>query len=229
MFRAALLAFGDLFAPRIAALLGATVLLSLATFFLVWWGIDWSIGAWVTDPGSWVAWLSWLGALLTFVLAWFLFPLVTSAFIALFLEPIAAAVEARHYPGLPRAPGLPLLTSLLATLRLLGLLLVGNLVLLVVLIAFPVAYPPAWLLGNGWLIGREYFELVGLRRLRPQQARQLQSRHGGEVLAAGIVIVLLSTLPVVNLVVPVFATALMVHQHAAWRAGPGHASGRRGA
>lgn len=225
MLRACLLALGDLFAPRIAALLGATVLLSLATFFLVWWGIDRAMDTWVPDPEAWSTWLDWLGALLTFVLAWFLFPLVTSAFLALFLEPIAAAVEALHYPAAGPAPGLPLWTALGATLRLLGLVVACNLLLLVVLVAFPVAYPFAWLIGNGWLLGREYFELVGLRRLAPVEARAVQARHGGEVLVGGIVIVLLSTLPVVNLVAPVFATALMVHRHAAWRGDPQSAGG----
>lgn len=218
MLRASLLAFGDLFAPRIATLLGATVLLSLATFFMVWWGIDWAVAVWLPDIGSWSGWLSWLGAMLTFVLAWFLFPMVASVFLAMFLEPVAAAVEARHYPGLGRAPGLPMLSAVAAMLRMLGLVVVLNLALLLVLFVFPVAYPAAWLVGNGWLLGREYFDLVGLRRLSPVQARQLQARRGGEVLAAGIVIVLLSTLPVFNLVVPVFATALMVHRHTAWRA-----------
>ena len=151
MFRASLLAFGDLFAPRVAALLVATMVLSLVTFCLIWWGIDWSLGFWLPEPGAWPAWLSWLeslltfagpwlGAVLTFAMAWFLFPLVASAFLALFLEPIAAAIEARHYPALGRAPGLPLVTTMLATLRLLALVVLCNVGLLAVLVAFPAAY-----------------------------------------------------------------------------------------
>ena len=172
-----------------------------------------AVGADGTLPAA----LSWLGAAATVVLAWFLFPAVASAVLGLFLEPLVAAIERRHWPELPPAPGLPFLTSLGAALRFLGVLLAANAALLFVLVVIPPLYPLLWLLANGWLLGREYFELVALRRLQPVDARALRSAHGGELLVHGVLFAGLFAVPVVNLLVPVWATAVMVHRLARWR------------
>ena len=50
-----------------------------------------------------------------------------------------------------------------------------------------------------------------LRRLAPRPARRLRRAHRGRVLLAGIVVVFIMTIPVVNLIAPVLATAFMVH------------------
>ena len=47
--------------------------------------------------------------------------------------------------------------------------------------------------------------------------RGLRGRHSGESMLTGALIALLMTLPLINLVVPVFATALTVHRFHDWR------------
>ena len=37
---------------------------------------------------------------------------------------------------------------------------------------------------NGWLLGREYFELVALRHMSPRAADALRRRHGSAIRAA---------------------------------------------
>ena len=76
---------------------------------------------------------------------------------------------------------------------------------------------------NGYLLGREYFELVAMRRLDPDAARRLRRAHRGELFVAGVVMAFLLTLPVVNLLAPVVITAAMVHLFEGWRKdlGPG--------
>ena len=64
---------------------------------------------------------------------------------------------------------------------------------------------------NGYLLGREYFEQVALRRLDPAAARMLRRAHQGQVLLAGVVIAFLLTVPLVNLIAPIVATAFMLH------------------
>jgi uncharacterized protein involved in cysteine biosynthesis len=64
---------------------------------------------------------------------------------------------------------------------------------------------------NGYLLGREYFELVALRHLPAPAAAQLRRRHRVKLFWGGVTIAFLSSLPVVNLLVPVIATAFMVH------------------
>ena len=64
---------------------------------------------------------------------------------------------------------------------------------------------------NGYLLGREYFELVAVRRLAPRKQGVLRRQARGRVLLSGVVIAILLTIPLVNIVVPVVAAAFMVH------------------
>jgi uncharacterized protein involved in cysteine biosynthesis len=64
---------------------------------------------------------------------------------------------------------------------------------------------------NGYLLGREYFELVAARRFDIDGARRLRRKFRGRVLLAGVVITFLLTVPIVNLVTPVVATGFMLH------------------
>ncbi|HEX6811517.1 MAG TPA: EI24 domain-containing protein [Planctomycetota bacterium] len=209
-------ALGQLFDPRIPTLLGVSVVLSIGCFVGAWFGIDWLLDAGLGDyvSSSWV--LNSLGGAATLLLAWFLFPLVTSAFVLLFLERTARIVEERHYPDLPPPPGLPWLTALGSSLQFLATVIVLN-ALLLVLLFFPLVYPIGYLVVNGWLLGREYFELVALRRVAPAAAKSMRSRRGFELLLSGIALTFLLTLPFVNLVIPILATATFVHRFEHWR------------
>ena len=64
---------------------------------------------------------------------------------------------------------------------------------------------------NGYLLGREYFELVSLRHLDVEAARRLQKRFRFRIFMAGLVIAAFATVPILNLFAPLFATAFMVH------------------
>ena len=70
---------------------------------------------------------------------------------------------------------------------------------------------------NGYLLGREYFEMVGVRRLPVADVTSLRKAHSLSVLMTGIAIAFLLTIPVVNLLMPVVATAAMVHLFEKWR------------
>jgi CysZ protein len=67
------------------------------------------------------------------------------------------------------------------------------------------------LIANGWLLGREYFELTALRHLTVAEADSLRKSHGWQVWSGGILIALFSEVPLLDLVAPLFGTALMVH------------------
>jgi uncharacterized protein involved in cysteine biosynthesis len=64
---------------------------------------------------------------------------------------------------------------------------------------------------NAYLLGREYFELVALRRLDPRTARGLRRAHRLRFFIAGLLMAALFTIPVVNLVASLIAAAFMVH------------------
>jgi uncharacterized protein involved in cysteine biosynthesis len=84
------------------------------------------------------------------------------------------------------------------------------------LLALPVywiwgANIPIFLLVNGYLLGREYFELVAIRRVDRRMLAALRRQHRFELLLAGAAIAALSSIPLANLVTPVVATAFMLH------------------
>lgn len=136
---------------------------------------------------------------------------VAALFASLFLDGVAARIEARDYPADAPAPGVPFWTGLKAGLGLMAAVLAVDLVLLPFDLALPGLAELATLLANGWLLGREYFELVALRHLDRDEAAALRRRFGPSITLAGTLLALLTMIPLLNLVAPLFGTALMVH------------------
>jgi CysZ protein len=185
--------------------------LALLTFVLVWTGVGWLL----THTSFFaIGWLDTvidvLGGMATLVLSWLLFPAVVSTTTGFFLEDVADAVERRHFPQLPPVRRQPLEEIVVSALKFLAVLVALNLVVLIFLFVPPV-FPFVFYAVNGYLLGREYFELVAARRLEPDAVRSLRRRHGGTLFVSGILIALLLTVPVVNFLAPLIGTAAMVH------------------
>jgi uncharacterized protein involved in cysteine biosynthesis len=70
---------------------------------------------------------------------------------------------------------------------------------------------------NGYLLGREYFETIALRRLSAGEAKELWRKEKRRIFAAGVLITVMLTIPFLNLVAPVVATAFMLHLFQAMR------------
>lgn len=157
-----------------------------------------------------------LGGLTTAVLTWFLFPGVVSAVVGLFLDQIADCVENRHYPHLPKTKGPPFANSLVSSLKFLGFFVLLNMLMLPFLFFAPL-FPLIFYGVNGYLLSREYFELVAHRRLPSAEARALRKSNQWRLLGLGVVIAFLLTVPIINLVTPIIATAAMIHLFQGWR------------
>ncbi|NQV85372.1 MAG: EI24 domain-containing protein [Rhodospirillales bacterium] len=203
--------------PRIRKVVWFAIVCACVVFAVLWGAVGTLLTTTSVSSFGWLEWaVDFLGGLATLVLTWFLFPAVIGTVIGLFLEDIASAVEARHFPKLAPAEEQSILPALLVGLRYLGVLVALNLVLLVFLLLGPL-FPFVFYAVNGYLLGREYFELVAMRRLGPDAARRLRLAHRGELFLAGVVMAFLLTLPVVNLLAPVVITAAMVHLFEGWR------------
>ncbi|TDL84406.1 hypothetical protein E2L05_18395 [Meridianimarinicoccus aquatilis] len=136
---------------------------------------------------------------------------VASAFTGLFLDDVADAVEARHYPGAGPVRRQPFLSAVADTFRFLGLMIVANLCALVLYLIFaPLAPVIFWGL-NGFLLGREYFQLVAIRRMDEAAARKLRRRNSGQIWLAGALMAIPLTVPVLNLFVPILGAAMFTH------------------
>jgi uncharacterized protein involved in cysteine biosynthesis len=75
----------------------------------------------------------------------------------------------------------------------------------------PGANVPVYLALNGYLLGREYFELVAGQRLPLRELGRLRRRQRSRLWLAGVAIAAMLIIPVFNLVAPVVAIAFMVH------------------
>jgi CysZ protein len=136
---------------------------------------------------------------------------VAAIFGSIFLDRIAAKVDAHFYPDDPKARGTPVITGIAEAARLIGLALLINVALLPVDVGVPGVAEIATIVANGWLLGREFFELASLRHLSRQQSDVLRRRHGGKIFAAGLLISILTVIPVLDLIAPFFGSALMAH------------------
>jgi len=216
-FFKALAQLGD---PRFRKILwrgiGLTLGLLAAITALAVWGVGWLVGDAVTLPllGE-VQWvdnvLSWAFLALMIVLSVFLMVPVASAFVSMFLDRIAEAVEDRHYPGLPKVKGPPLTDEIVDGLSAMGVLIAANIVALVVTLLLPIAGLPLFYAVNGFLLGREYFTLVAMRRIGRRAAKEMRRRHAARIWMAGVLMAVPLSVPVLNLVVPIIGAATFTH------------------
>jgi len=212
MIRALVLAFGQLTDPASRRVVWIAVLAAAATFIALFAGVEWALTtATVTDIGWLDTGLDVLGGLAVIAVAWLLFPAVVGMVAGLMLESVVERVEARHYPGLPAAAGTSVADDILTALRFFLVMVAVNLVALPIYIFAPGLNLAVFYTVNGYLLGREYFDLVAQRRLGRQAAAAVRRTHPLKPFAAGVAIALMSTVPGVNLLVPVVATAFMVH------------------
>lgn len=200
----------------VKALLLTVLLLGGLIFLLTWtvtflpaieFTIPW-IGVEAGAPNGLIA----AGAFLVLLLlsAVLMFP-VAAIFIGLFLEEIADAVEAKHYPSLGPSRRQSLMEGVIGGLKFAMVLIAANLAaLLIFMLTFGTAFFIFWLV-NGYLLGREYFELVALRRMDEREARALRRKHRMEIWLAGILLAFPLSIPIIGLIAPIAGVAAFVH------------------
>ena len=205
--------------------LGLTIVLLIAACLLVNFGINQLLSS--TWAANLIGNQSWLGALINvggvlFTIAlsiWLMVP-VTSAIIALFLDEVAQAVEARHYPHLPKQTATKLQDQILVGIRFLGILLLANIGALILSMIVPLLAPFVFWATNGYLMGREYFQMAAMRRMPRAQAQELFQRHQGSIWTAGILMAIPMSIPLVGLFIPILGAATFTHQFERLRALP---------
>ncbi len=210
MVTAAIQAFLDLFTPpfRSVALksLGFTILVLVAMIVILEWvfGHFVSWPSWIEDP------LQVLGGFALVIGSMFLIPPVSSMIAGLYLDEIAATVERTYYPLERLGQELSVSESVILSIKFFFVVLAVNILVLLLLLV-PGINLIAFYLGNGYLLGREFFEMVAMRYMPAEQARALRKQNNIYVLLCGLIITCLASVPILNLLTPLFATAFMVH------------------
>jgi CysZ protein len=212
MLTAARLAFADIFSPPFRSVMVKALLLTLAALAAVWLMIQGLI-VWLIDIQSY-PWLEVAINILTglglLIGLGFLVAPVAALFAGLFTDEIAKEIEAIHYGS--DAPGrdVPTLESLRDAAGFLATIILVNLIALIFLLV-PFVGAFAFLAGNGYLLGREFFEAVARRYLSREEVRAVRLANRIKLFLAGLGIAGLMVIPILNLLTPLFATTFMLH------------------
>ncbi|TBN36576.1 hypothetical protein EYE42_15400 [Paracoccus subflavus] len=218
VLRSLTLGWLDLLRPRILTLVLTGMALTILLFVVLQAAVFWAVRRFVPGDLS----LPWFGPLdVGAALSWgtlALFPLmglflmapVAAGFAGLFAERVADAVEETHYPQ-RRGASLDFLDGLLESVAVV-LAILGVAVLSLVLTPFLGPLAPVLLFGaNGWLLGREFFQMAARRHLDEPQATALRQANGLRVTLMGILVAMALVVPVVNIAVPLLAAAAFTH------------------
>jgi uncharacterized protein involved in cysteine biosynthesis len=154
-----------------------------------------------------------LGGGIAVFMAYLLFPAVAGIITSLFLERVVSLTEETHYPDKPAPREQSYGEIIWETVKLTLIIVFCNLV------AMPL-YLLLWFFGfgiilyyllNGYLLGREFFEMVAIRRLEPEAVKAMRHTHRRKVFLSGIIIAFGFTIPIVNFFMPIIAATFMVH------------------
>ena len=138
---------------------------------------------------------------------------VTAIVAGLFLDDVAETVERdRLSRTTRRAARCRRWPALVLSLKFFGVVILGNLLALLLLL-MPGVNIAAFFIVNGYLLGREFFEFAAMRFRPEAEAKALRRSYAGTVFLAGLVIAGFLAVPLLNLLTPLFAAAMMVHLH----------------
>lgn len=224
IFNAALLAFKRLFTRPYRFMLWKSLGLTLGVLALLWLAVRETfltlVWPWIESflPGlpSWTGWLGFFGVILfslglAFLMALLIAP-ITAMVGGFFMDDAAEIIEKEDYPDNPPGKAMPLGRSIAISLRFLSLSIIGN------IIAFILYFVPGLnLIGfyviNGYLLGREYFEFSAARLRGEENAHRFYKANSLTVFSAGLIIALFLSVPILNLLTPLFAAAFMTYLH----------------
>lgn len=183
-------ALGDVFSPRLFPLALACLAVAAAASFAAGWAAFHYLLPLVPEGQGWMAWL-WnaaeaLGGVLIVLLALVLSPAISMVVGGALFDVAAGRVEQNVLPQ-GSAPGrmVPILEGLGNGVKIALPALVMNL-LAIPLYFVPVVNALTFIGLNGYLMGREYFLLAGVRRFSWREAQSLRKRAPLSVFLIGV-------------------------------------------
>lgn len=175
-----------------------------------------SVNSFAEQLSGWMSWADgWISAMAVILgtffigaLGYFFLSSVYAAFLGIFLDDALDAVREKHYPDKEwiKPPGM--VGSSIASIRFILwsflVYLIASPILLIGYFIPPIGLILQFLLG-GYLLGREFGQLIELRLPRDQRIKKPGST------LYGTLTVFLWTLPLVNLLAPLLLAASLVH------------------
>lgn len=171
-------------------------------------GWDWldSFGDSLSSAGFWVV---------VSIGSYLLFPGIATMVMGLLTDKVAQAVEEDYYPhrignrkvsvsdtviSAAKLALIMIIVNLLALLPYLILLFMGGIGTILLFIAL-----------NGFLLGREYFEMVAIRHMDRRVMNEFRTRNSGRIFIGGAIIAGMFLIPFLNILAPIVGTAVMTH------------------
>jgi len=205
-------AFAQTFSPPLRRILLKAVALSVLLLLVLGVVLQALLVHVISLPGAFelaIAIVTGLGMLAAAV---YLMGPISSLIAALFVDAVAEEVERSDFPADPVGRPLPIAQSITLSVKFFGLVLLVNLIALFLLLV-PGINLIAFFVANGYLLGREYFQLAAMRYRPIVEAQALRREHAVRIFLAGLAIACVVLVPILNLITPIFATALMVRVH----------------
>ena len=213
MLQDAFAAFGQVFSPPFRRALVKSVTLTIALLVLAWFGLERMLGWFVTVETPWIATtVSVLAGLGLFVAMIFLVAPISALVAGFYLDELAERVETTSAPSWPAGRALPAGKSMWLAARFALVALAVNIGALMLLLV-PGVNAIAFISANAYLMSREYFELAAMRYRSVQDAQAMRRAHASYLFVAGLPIAFLLSIPVLNLVTPLFGAAYMTRVH----------------
>ena len=205
----------DLLEPDIRTILFKTVILSLFSIIMIVY-MCWTLfnthqvfDIWLLGPI-----LSWAWGLIALIFGALLLPPITIIIGSIYSDSIVDHIEKKYYPSRLGMRQIKLselgfsisknfCITITVNILLAPLYLIGT---FFPIISFLIFYSV-----NGYLIGKELFETVASRHLEMKDRYLLKKQNNSKVIIGGIIIVGISTIPILNLIAAVLGIVFMTH------------------
>lgn len=208
--------FRSVFLTAIAA--AAATLVALTFVLNAYWPevisfeSDWlswlnDIGEGLADAGFWAV---------VFAGSYLLFPGIVTMVMGLLADQIATAVEDEYYPNRRGTRKVPVGDVVISAAKLTLMMLIINLLaalpyLLLLFFTAGTGTLALFIVINGYLLGREYFEMVAIRHADRRMVDELRVTYSSKVFLIGCLMAGMFVIPFVNILAPILGAAIMTH------------------
>ncbi len=200
----------------LTAVLAALATLIALTFILsnywpetIVFGWDWvdEAGDYISSLGFWAV---------VSVGSYLLFPGIATMVMSVISDQIATAVEKEYYPHRIGTRKVPITDIVISAGKLTLIMIVINLLaLLPYLILFVMTASTGafalFIAINGFLLGREYFEMVALRHMDRPEMNRMRREFGSKIFIGGAIVAAMFAVPLLNILAPIVGASMMTH------------------
>jgi CysZ protein len=218
--------FRSLLKDRLAGLMLVSAVLAVVVAFLAVTAITFISGNLIVIEMDWLdSLVNLIIGVLSGIGVWFMLPSVIVIIAGMFQEMAISRVEERNYPQARRSERPKFWPDALHDIKFTLWALFLNILVLPLHIFIIGVFVSIAL--NSYLVGREFFEMAAGYHLGKPQAHKLIRHNRRAVYGGGLVITLITAVPIINLFVPIVAVVWMVHVYHRIDVGVIHTSSAR--